>query len=455
MKAPQRAQNETGTSTASKPLYAIMGTHVWGGPYGNLGVNALCCSLLRLIQSADNQASFVLLGSHTSPADHTRLRPSGQFFDIPLVKSRLAFSSGRRNLIFIVTASLLYRIIPHRTFRSFLKNRIPWIDQISSARFVGDICGGDSFSDIYGLKRLTLSFLAELSVVLVNRTIVFFPQTYGPYESRLSRCMAKFILKRAGTIVARDKESQRIAQNLVGAERNVLLSPDVAFALWATKPESLKLLPEYSFPSEHHTIGINVNGLMANGGYSGDNMFGLSLDYRTFLPALLIKLLQATDAKIVLIPHTITKAESVESDNAANKWLHDQLPEEYKHRVHYVVSLHDCHETKGIIGQCDFFIGSRMHSCIAALSQGVPCVGVAYSMKFRGVFESVGSEAWVIDGRKATNAEAISQIMELYQQRASHRPRLMEMARQAELKLMNIFSGLVFRSVTDSGSRQL
>ena len=47
---------------------------------------------------------------------------------------------------------------------------------------------------------------------------------------------------------------------------------------------------------------------------------------------------------------------------------------------------------KAVIGQCDFFIGSRMHACIAALSQGVPCVGVAYSMKFAGVFDTVGME---------------------------------------------------------------
>ena len=61
---------------------------------------------------------------------------------------------------------------------------------------------------------------------------------------------------------------------------------------------------------------------------------------------------------------------------------------------------YDQHEIKGVIGMCDFFVGSRMHACIGALSQGIPCVGVAYSMKFRGVFESVGVADWVVDSRQ-------------------------------------------------------
>ena len=36
---------------------------------------------------------------------------------------------------------------------------------------------------------------------------------------------------------------------------------------------------------------------------------------------------------------------------------------------------------------CRFFIGSRMHACIFALSSGVPSIGLAYQPKFFGLFE--------------------------------------------------------------------
>ena len=38
---------------------------------------------------------------------------------------------------------------------------------------------------------------------------------------------------------------------------------------------------------------------------------------------------------------------------------------------------YDQHAIKSIIGRCDFFIGSRMHACIAALSQKIPTAAVA------------------------------------------------------------------------------
>ncbi|MGZ8831280.1 MAG: polysaccharide pyruvyl transferase family protein, partial [Thermoanaerobaculia bacterium] len=52
-----------------------------------------------------------------------------------------------------------------------------------------------------------------------------------------------------------------------------------------------------------------------------------------------------------------------------------------------------------IIGLCDFFVGARMHACIAALSQSIPTVAIAYSDKYTGVLESIGVGQLVADPR--------------------------------------------------------
>ena len=49
----------------------------------------------------------------------------------------------------------------------------------------------------------------------------------------------------------------------------------------------------------------------------------------------------------------------------------------------------DAQETKGLIGQCDFFITMRFHPSIAALSQAVPTLGLSHSQKFAGLYEAV------------------------------------------------------------------
>ena len=46
-------------------------------------------------------------------------------------------------------------------------------------------------------------------------------------------------------------------------------------------------------------------------------------------------------------------------------------------------------QLKGIISEFDLFVGARMHSCIAALSQGVPTIAISYSHK-SGIMESLG-----------------------------------------------------------------
>jgi polysaccharide pyruvyl transferase WcaK-like protein len=319
---------------------------------------------------------------------------------------------------------------------------------VAEADLVGDVRGGDSFSDIYGMRGFLLSFLMVWSVLLVRGSIVQFPQTYGPYKSPLARWLARYILKWSSVIIARDKQSQKVAQDLIGSGKKVLLSPDVAFSLEAVVPFSIKLDPPIPVNCQLSTvncpvIGLNVNGLMYNGGYTRNNMFGLKMDYPRFLTQMLTALLLENTGDVWLIPHTYAPHGNVESDNEASEKLRNSLPSELQRRVRLVTGEYDQHELKGIIGQCDFFIGSRMHSCIAALSQGVPCVGVAYSMKFGGVFESVGMQEWVVDARSTANEEAVGRITDLFRQRNEVRQKLMRRANQARRRLDEVFLNLV------------
>jgi len=200
---------------------------------------------------------------------------------------------------------------------------------------------------------------------------------------------------------------------------------------------------EESGQARDKIIGINVNGLMYNGGYNRKNMFKLRLDYPKLLPDLVIALLEQNDCEIWLVPHTYAAHGSVESDNEACLKLRNALPIRYQERVRIVAGEYDQYEIKAIIGMCDFFIGSRMHSCIAALSQGIPCIGIAYSMKFAGVFESVGVADWVIDARSSNNEETLNQSIELYEKRISIRADLKRNAEEAKAQLCQIFSNLI------------
>jgi polysaccharide pyruvyl transferase WcaK-like protein len=411
-------------------------------------LQALGASLVNLCARATGGGEVVLLlgNRDTAPAP---FRVGGGIRLIPVVNCRLSPKARFSEHLFgIVLLAIIYRCVPLDSLRRTIKRASPWIRTAAEARVVGDIRGGDSFSDIYGLGRFLLGFLTVWSVVLVRGSIVQFPQTFGPYKRWIARRLARYLLRRSSVIMARDVESQKVAQDLVGLQQKVLLSPDVAFSLEAVQPTTLSLEPPlFGNLCQGGIIGLNVNGLMYNGGYTRRNMFGLKLDYPGFLPKLVESLLAAHQGELWMIPHTLGARGNVESDNEASEKLRACLSPVLQARVRIVAGDYNAHELKGIIGQCDFFIGSRMHSCIAALSQGIPCVGIAYSRKFEGVFDSVGMGEWVVDARDSAEQEAVDQVLACYRKRLDVRGELVRQAERARADLERLFSELIGASV--------
>ena len=432
-------------SKKSAPLViGVMGTHIFPGKHANLGVSALCESVLKLSMQASPGVEVWLFDCHSSRESSVTLRPLGEDVSVRLVSWRLSLKSEwRQNLVLITLASIIYRLVPVAGLRNWLAGLFPWIRALEQVAFVGDIHGGDSFSDIYGFRRFFLAALSAWTVILVNGKLAQLPQTYGPFKGKAARWIAQFLLKRSTTVIARDKVSHKVAKSLLPEEGEVLLTPDVAFVLEPEPPSKVEVEPEKLLSREERFIGLNVNGLMLAGGYAGRDMFGLKMDYPAFLKQLVERLLEVQDRDLVLIPHTITPKGISESDNEGNEKLWASLSEENQKRVFMVQGVYNCHEIKSVIGMCDFFVGSRMHSCIAALSQGVPCVGVAYSMKFSGVFESVGMKDWVVDAREVDASAAVDRITQLYQERDTKRQSLSENVSQAKLLLGETF-GKVF-----------
>lgn len=419
---------------------AIMGTPI---NCGNRGVQALGSSLVNLCSKAACGGEVVLLLGNRDAAP-APFRFGGGIRMIPVVNCRLSPRARFTEHLFgIVLLAISYRCVPLASLRRTIRRASPWIRTAVEADVVGDVRGGDSFSDIYGLRRFLESFLMVWSVVLVRGSIVQFPQTFGPYKSWIARRLARYLLRRSSVITARDVESRKVAQDLVGPGQEVLLSPDVAFSLEAVRPAAIALDPPLPKGAPlGKVIGLNVNGLMYNGGYTRRNMFGLKLDYPGFLPKLVEALLATHQGEIWLIPHTLGARGNVESDNEASEKLRACLNPASQARVRIVTGDYDAHEFKGVIGQCDFFIGSRMHSCIAALSQGIPCVGIAYSRKFEGVFDSVGMGAWVVDARDSAEQEAVDQVLACYRKRMDVRGELMRQADRARADLERLFSEL-------------
>ena len=183
-------------------------------------------------------------------------------------------------------------------------------------------------------------------------------------------------------------------------------------------------------------VGLNVSGLLFMGGYTRDNMFGLRADYRQFSRDAVQRLI-AKGATVLLVPHVF--GHDGETDTAACEQLYEELKDKYPGRLALLRGDYNQHEIKYVIGQCDLLIGARMHACIAAVSQCVPAVCVAYSDKFIGVMGAIGVDSIVADARKLDENEMLAFIENTLDERAAIRERLARQMPEVKSRVMNLF----------------
>src|SRR5690606_7524721 len=151
---------------------------------------------------------------------------------------------------------------------------------IAEAKFVGDIRGGDSFSDIYGVKNFIVGSLPALLALSLNKRFVLFPQTIGPFKSGSAERLARLIVRSASVVMVRDRTSQQVAASLRDSGQGIVVCPDVAFMLEPNPVRVIEACPPLDIEAkDQRFLGINVSGLL----YHRGRDFGLNFDYSEFI----------------------------------------------------------------------------------------------------------------------------------------------------------------------------
>jgi polysaccharide pyruvyl transferase WcaK-like protein len=300
----------------------------------------------------------------------------------------------------------------------------PMVRQLAGLDVIMDVSGGDSFSDIYGTYRFTGVTLPKLLALDLGIPLILLPQTYGPYHSPRLRATAAHVLRRAQQVWARDANSLRMVRELVGEAfdpQRHRCGVDMAFGLAKSAPAEPDLLARIA---RHRAggrllVGLNISGLLYNerdeGSYGGPDAdrtrFGFRDPYAQIVDLLLARLTRLSGVQVLLVPHVTGHADPHCGDVAANRAALAKLEPAARDRVMLIPGHLSAGEMKWVIGQCDWFCGTRMHACIAALSQGVPCTSIAYSDKTEGVFETAGVDDGVVDPRTSHAEELVHDVL--------------------------------------------
>jgi len=407
----------------------------------NMGVWALTSGAIASALNAYPDARIFVLDYHAEPASYEVEHPRGTAA-VDMINVRFSKKFWLpNNILRLLLTALLIKLVPFKGIQDRLFRRNCWLSHIQTADFAGAVSGGDSFSDIYGLARLLYVALPQILCLVVGRPLILLPQTIGPFDSAFGRAAAGYVLKRASRVYSRDRVSIDEAKRLCGKNAaRIEFSYDLGFIL---EPRiRMERVPAWLAERENRSplVGVNVSGLLYIGGYTQKNMFGLKGDYRHLIHAIIDRFIVEHNAHVMLVPHVMGSAANRESDFLACRAIFEASKDEVRNRLHLIEEEYDHHEIKALIGRCDFFIGSRMHACIAALSQSIPAVGLAYSKKFIGVFSSIGMEGLVFDLREADEDATVRQVGEIFVRRLEFRADLEKKMPAVRDEVMSLFA---------------
>lgn len=355
----------------------LMGVPIKSGNMGCMALTYSLLSILEIIRKKNNlDLNYLFFDGAENEED---IRKIAEYFEIPFSK----IHSGQMLLLKGPTY-VLPRL--HRYLR--MKK------DVQSCDVLIDMTGGDSFTDIYGTDRFLGRTKAKYQISKWGVPIALGPQTYGPFKSKNTQ-LVRSTINCMDLVMARDKISATYVEN--NTDKKCITTTDLAFNLPYKKSGVFA-------KDKRIKVGINVSGMLYENGMENVSLNNkLRTNYRKYIETIIDWTIKHDKFSVYLIPH-------VQNDLLAI----NRIANQHKGKVHVVDMQSTPMELKSIISEMDIFIGARMHATIAAFTSGVPCIPVAYSRKFKGVFELVEYPV-LVDLEELETKEAITTTVNYFE----------------------------------------
>lgn len=321
------------------------------------------------------------------------------------------------------------RAIASAAFWRVTGGRAPLSSELQSyqnATAVIDL-SGDGLTETFGW-RCPLSHTVPLLLACLLRTrFCLMAQTIGSFHR--FRPWFRWIFSRAAFITARDDETFRYLSDW-NLPCSLERTADLAFLL---EPGSLDEARRYlrsleDFDPSCPILGItpsnlyNVRSVEAQHATPANSKerasANTSLAYLESVASACQALARETQAQILVIPHVFGPGEDYDDRRAAAALAELIKPPLKPLTIREALSPP---QLKALIGCCDLFVGIRMHSIIAAVSQAIPTLAIAYSPKVGALMERIGMKRYVLDVAHLSASDLTNLARELWRERQTVR----------------------------------
>jgi len=294
-------------------------------------------------------------------------------------------------------------------------------------------------------------FVNLLFAILLDKPVVICAESLGPYKKRWNKFIARFVFNRAKLITQREERSLKHLQEIGVNKPPIYVTADVAFTLEPSSNERIKeILAKEGIMDCMPLIGISVSKIISNYGFpelkSRKDKYN---EYVKLMSKIVDYLVDTLNATIVFVPHVIGPGD------IDDRTVADDICKliKNKDKIISIKEEYTPEELKGIIGQCDLFIGARMHATIASTSMLVPTVAIAYSDKMHGIIgKMLGYEKYVLDVKDLNYDKLISKIDDAWENREKIKKELEVKIPMVKEKAM--LNGKLVKELLDSLNRE-
>lgn len=305
-----------------------------------------------------------------------------------------------------------YRLSGKTVYTTFSEDLHETLEALINADLVVGTPGGYLYSYDRGRALILFSFTMTLAL-LAGKPLYLLPQSIGPFKFKRDYFLVKWPLSRARAVMVRESKSLELINKIGVPKSRCYLLPDMAFAFHG---ESQSNGQEWL-----QSQGINPNtdrpllGLTVIDWEAQYQSFTDQKNFEEAIAATIRYFVNRFGGKVLIFPQCLGPTMNEDDRLPARRIL--SKVNDISSSVRVIETPISPGLLKSVYGQMDLFIGTRMHSNIFAISQGVPVLAIGYLHKTLGIAQTVGIKNWVLDIQEIDDKQLIKKLNDLWVER--------------------------------------
>lgn len=258
--------------------------------------------------------------------------------------------------------------------------------------FCDSLSGAEGNETKYRLWDFGAFTIAVISKLLLKKQVVKNMASYGPMHSKYNTSSAKYMCTNIfDKVAAREGLSRkRIAKVL--KDTDILLAPDIA-----------NLMPYRRKKGMEGKITVSVSHRIEKEWKSTEAYVDCISN--------LCRFFAKEKMEVMIVPNECKP--SAYTDVSVAEKIRKKLKEQGIAVSILPVAKMAAQDIKNVIASSKLMVGSRYHSCVAALSSGVPTIVIGWHNKYEELLEKYGQSKWYLSCGECTSEKLISMVADL------------------------------------------